>query len=56
MFAAGWLGWPDKVDEFLTVVTRMGPAASKLRGFATNGASPRIGLLGSDGMPSPSNL
>ena len=36
----GWLGWPDKADEFLKVVARLGNnAAGSLRGFATNVAN-----------------
>ena len=35
----GWLGWPDKADDFLQVVGRLGNAVSHLRGFATNTAN-----------------
>ena len=31
----GWLGWPDKADDFLRSVDRLGPSAGHLRGFAT---------------------
>lgn len=35
----GWLGWPDKADEYLKAVERLGDAASYLRGFAVNVAN-----------------
>lgn len=35
----GWLGWPDKADDFLRSVGRLGPSAAHLRGFATNVAN-----------------
>ena len=35
----GWLGWPDKADQFLNVVNRVGDATTHLRGFATNVAN-----------------
>lgn len=35
----GWLGWPDKADDYVSAVGRLGEAASYLRGFATNVAN-----------------
>ena len=36
----GWLGWPDKVDDFLHIISRLGAGAvAGLRGLATNVAN-----------------